>query len=230
MDQEDLRISDAERDGTIAHLRQACTDGRITLEEFTERLDLVLSARTRGQLEEVTRDLPATVSTSSVQVQRRQPTHWTVAVMSENKRTTRWRADESTNAVAVMGSCKLDLRSAEMPAGELIINAFAVMGEVKVIVPEGVQVELEGLAIMGSKECKIPPEEMFPEAPIVRVRGYAVMGSVVVVSEELSWADDMGDKFLQFQERIAEKRYRQEERRRLREERRAARRSRHHNW
>jgi len=55
----ELRASDAERDVVVTRLREAHAEGRLTVEEFSERLDAALAARTRGDLEELTRDLPA---------------------------------------------------------------------------------------------------------------------------------------------------------------------------
>ena len=54
-----LRASDAERDAAAGRLREAHAEGRLTVEEFSERLDAALAARTRGDLEALTRDLPA---------------------------------------------------------------------------------------------------------------------------------------------------------------------------
>jgi hypothetical protein len=54
-----LRASDAERDVVATRLREAHAEGRLSVEEFSERLDAALTARTRGDLEALTRDLPA---------------------------------------------------------------------------------------------------------------------------------------------------------------------------
>src|SRR5688500_15480168 len=55
---EELRIGDAERDETMAALREHYAQGRLTREELDERLDLALTARTAGDLSRVTADLP----------------------------------------------------------------------------------------------------------------------------------------------------------------------------
>ena len=53
-----IRASDAERDAVAERLRVAYAEGRLTSEEFAERLDRVLQARTRGELAGSTTDLP----------------------------------------------------------------------------------------------------------------------------------------------------------------------------
>jgi Domain of unknown function (DUF1707) len=53
-----LRASDAEREAVIGQLDQALSDGRITVSEFDERVRLAWAARTLGDLEGLTGDLP----------------------------------------------------------------------------------------------------------------------------------------------------------------------------
>lgn len=53
-----VRASDAEREQVAERLREAHAEGRLTVEEFTERLDAVYTARTHGDLVPLTHDLP----------------------------------------------------------------------------------------------------------------------------------------------------------------------------
>lgn len=54
----EMRASDADRDRVAATLREHCAQGRITMDELQERLDATYEARTLGQLDAVTHDLP----------------------------------------------------------------------------------------------------------------------------------------------------------------------------
>ena len=54
----ELRVSDAERDGVVERLARALREGRITVAEFEERTDRAYAARTRGDLDDLTEDLP----------------------------------------------------------------------------------------------------------------------------------------------------------------------------
>ena len=56
----DLRASDAERERTLTELRGHASKGRLTVEELAERTDAALAARTRGELDALTADLPRT--------------------------------------------------------------------------------------------------------------------------------------------------------------------------
>jgi hypothetical protein len=55
----DVRVSDADRQVVIEALQRHTGDGRLTLEEFEERVDEVLGARTRADLDATLRELPA---------------------------------------------------------------------------------------------------------------------------------------------------------------------------
>lgn len=54
----DLRIGDADREAAAANLREHYAQGRLTLEEFNQRLDAVFASTTQSQLNRITRDLP----------------------------------------------------------------------------------------------------------------------------------------------------------------------------
>lgn len=56
----DLRIGDAERDAAAERLRESFAQGRLTMDEFNERLSTALAATTQSQLSQLTRDLPHT--------------------------------------------------------------------------------------------------------------------------------------------------------------------------
>jgi len=61
----DLRIGDAERETAAATLREHYAQGRLTLDEFNQRLDAVFKATTQRQLNLITRDLPHAAAPSA---------------------------------------------------------------------------------------------------------------------------------------------------------------------
>jgi len=61
----DLRIGDADRETVATRLREHYVQGRLTLEEFNERLDAVFAATTQSQLGALTHDLPPVAAPSS---------------------------------------------------------------------------------------------------------------------------------------------------------------------
>ena len=192
-DQSRLRISDADRHQVAEVLRQAAGDGRIDLAELDERLEATYAAKTYGELVPITVDLP--VHNRPVPAMRPASTPvWSpgtgtgprysgsVAVMSETKRVGPWVVEDNHTAFALMGSVVLDLRQAQFETRELTLYAHAVMGEVRVVVDAGTTVVVEGTAVMGEYSEQRPrvPFDAEKGGPVVRVKGFALMGSVHV--------------------------------------------------
>jgi len=55
----DMRAGDEDRDRTVSLIREAFTEGRLTNDEFQDRLAKAQQARTFGDLDALTTDLPA---------------------------------------------------------------------------------------------------------------------------------------------------------------------------
>lgn len=51
-------MGDVEREAVVRRLGRALGEGRITVAEFDERVAAACASRTRGQLDELTADLP----------------------------------------------------------------------------------------------------------------------------------------------------------------------------
>jgi Domain of unknown function (DUF1707) len=54
-----LRASDSDREHAAKRLRQATAEGRLTADEFEERLEVLFGSRTYGELDALLADLPA---------------------------------------------------------------------------------------------------------------------------------------------------------------------------
>ena len=183
-----IRASDADRERVVALLHQACAEGRLTVEEFGERSASAYAARTHAELGGLTSDLvpgaeahpvawsgpaadPGDVAASGSPV---------VAVFSGARRVGRWRPARRETAVAVFGGVELDLRDAELPPGGMQLSAWAVFGGVNVTVPEGVRVEVSGIAVFGGRQVHGGDAPHSPQAYTVRVHAIAVFGGVNV--------------------------------------------------
>jgi hypothetical protein len=190
---DELLASDFERRTVESELSDACGQGRLSLEEFSERLDRANAARTRGELAVLVDDLPA--GTALVAASDIRPTRWTVAIMGGHVRRGRWRPSKRTTGVAVMGGTVLDLREAAVGSRPQHVTAIAVMGGVDVVVPEGTRVELRGVPVMGCTRNGVPStgDALSLAEPVVRVRALALMGGVKVKTKPGSVAIDRHD-------------------------------------
>lgn len=190
-----LRISDEDRHQVAEVLRRAAGEGRIDLEELDQRLEATYRAKTYGELVPITADLPVAGDPRPTAPARpsasglvRPPGSGaasypaTFSVMSETRRVGRWRVEETQSAFALMGSVTLDLREAEFADRQVVVNASAVMGEVKIVVNAQTAVVVEGVGVMGEYTEQRPrvTADLTDDSPVVRVRGLALMGSVHV--------------------------------------------------
>ena len=162
-------------------LRVHTSEGRLTLDEFSDRVGRALAATTRADLDAVVDDLP-TQSAPIPDNRRRRATRWVVAVMSGATRKGRWRTGSSITAVAIMGGAELDFRQAEIDAPEVVVTAFALMGGIDIVVPEGIEVELTGMPIMGGKHIRVADVPILPGSPRIVIRAFPIMGGVTVRS------------------------------------------------
>lgn len=100
--------------------------------------------------------------------------------MGGGDRKGRWRIAARSTVVNVMGGADLDLRDALIDSNETVITVISVMGGSDIIVPEGVDVQLGGFAVMGGNDFEIEGPRPGPGAPVVRVRAFSLMGGTDV--------------------------------------------------
>jgi hypothetical protein len=175
-----IRASDRERDVALRRLQVAFGEGRLTDDEFDERMRAALAARTYRDLDVLLTDLPPDAGTGAVTDTRPVPPvsgrtagRFQVAYKDSVRRAGRWRVPERYNAVIYKGSCLLDLRAAELDGPIITIFAVAYKSEIEIIVPPGVRVELSGFGTSG--EVHGDPG---PNAPVIVVRGFAYKGGI----------------------------------------------------
>ena len=107
---------------------------------------------------------------------------WMVSVFGDITRRGSWPSRDRLSPVAVFGDIDLDFRLAGMPAGQVAINAVAPFGNIDVLVPDGVQVDVGGFTLFGSKKIAVGDATENESAAVVRVRGFSLLGSVKVSS------------------------------------------------
>lgn len=178
-----MRASDADRDQYASVLQDAYAQGRLTRDEYDERLDACMRAKTYGELSPLVADLPPAnlpvVRPAADVVPASRPSAAMIAIFSGVERKGIWELTDDNVALAVFGSVEIDLRQATIPAGESEIRAFAILGSVEIIVEPGTLVDCSGIGILGdfSGTKNVPPR---PDSPLIRVTGLALLGSVTV--------------------------------------------------
>lgn len=171
-----IRVSDQERDAALGLLGEHAAAGRLTVDELEDRASQALAARTRGDLAVLTSDLPQ----AGAPVTRRKPVRWMVAILSGSNQRGRYRLAGTLNAVSILGGDQIDLRDAEISDGEVTVNAVSVIGGPTIYLPDTVNVEVEGMSIIGgNSELGTRPRPR-PGAPLVRIRTYNLLGGSTI--------------------------------------------------
>jgi hypothetical protein len=148
----DLRVSDAEREHVVGVLQKAIGRGMIDLDEFTERTDIALAARTRGELNVVLADLPGLVHRgATVSAMAPPPTGdpsrrlELTAHGSTLSRAGRWVVPAEVLVRNKYGSTRLDFTEAQVDSVVVRIDLDTKWGSVELVIPEQAAVDLNAI-------------------------------------------------------------------------------------
>ncbi len=195
-DPRQFRASDQDRERVVQILNTAMAEGRLTIDELTERIDSAYHAKTIGELEPITADLPAHQALWPAVPQQPLPlaandsgiSHYGgsaptistgLAVLSSREIKGQWTMPSQFTAFAMMGSVEIDLTEANFARGEVTITAIAYWGSVEITVPDDITVICSGLGILGAFEDNAHVRGV-PGAPVLRVNGIAIMAGVEI--------------------------------------------------
>jgi hypothetical protein len=177
-----LLASDAERDQSVELLRSAVVEGRLTLEEFTERVELAQAARTDLELAALARDLPASAPSASGSLADagEPPTERHRAFCSRISRSGPWSLPTRGSYSSIFGTIDLDLRQARLSADVTELDVFNLFGTVTVIVPEGAEVSVDGGGLFASQVIDSPQVPRVRDAPKLRIHASGPGGTLYV--------------------------------------------------
>ncbi len=228
----------AQRERTIQQLCDEFAADHLEVAEFEQRLDSANRALTLAELDALTADLPARAAAANVPAPAAEPAAtvpptWRqrarqlfVGIMGGVTRRGRWQPARESTAIAVMGGILLDFREAQLPPGETVLHAIAFWGGVSIVVPPELNVEVNGIGIMGGFDhLGHAPGTAAPDAPRLHIDGVAIMGGVDVQvkgpNEPTPWDSHRADhaQRQEAKQRLRERRHQlKEEARRLKDE------------
>jgi Domain of unknown function (DUF1707) len=179
-----LRVSDADRNGTLRRLHNAVALGLIDIEEFEERSVQVSSARMRAELDVLVDDLPgpgAIVTSAADRVELR-------GVLGSLKRHGEWTVPTRLALVRRMGSVDLDLTRAKFGGPIVVIELDLRLGGLDLRLPDGASASIDDVeVIVGSARDhrKDAPAEGNPH---VILTGKVVCGGVDIRGPRRGWS------------------------------------------
>lgn len=184
------------RERALDSLTSKFASGSITLEEYEKRAGLIQQADSPSEVrlhaseaslaEAPYAEAPASHRQEEAIVERRSGSpEFSLCVMGDRRLSGDWLNSDQATSLTLMGSTTLDLRDTALPPGRLKIDALAIMGEIKVIVPRGVPVKMSAFPFMGEARVSREVQQRIVDRdlPWVDVSGMALMGSIIVKSE-----------------------------------------------
>ena len=105
-------------------------------------------------------------------------TNWHVTLLGGLAREGRWHTRRRTVSVGLVGGADLDLTEAVIPDEGTTVVKVTLLGGVKLTVPAGADVRVQGLSLIGRR--RVEEGETDPGAPIVNVHAYSIIGGVKV--------------------------------------------------
>ncbi len=172
----------------IEQLKLNFAHDNLEVEDFESRLEKANKSALKQTLLELVSDLPRlkdidTKETSAyegpftINTGRVEDTANMVAILGGNTRKGVWKPARSTRVVAFLGGTELDYTEAALPPGVTDLNVFCFMGGVEITVPEGMNVVVDVIPILGGVDNNADTVEN-PDGPTLRVRGFIAMGGV----------------------------------------------------
>jgi hypothetical protein len=176
-----ILAGDEEREHSTQLLSRAVVEGRLTLEEFSDRVGRAQAARTREELATLTNDLPAAPPATSTEVTAPHQRH--VAFCSRLVRSGPWELAAKSEFRSICGTITLDLSQARLAGSAVELEIFNLFGTVTVIVPESIEVNVSGGGMFASQVIQPPNSPPVAGAPKLRINARGPGGTLYVRSK-----------------------------------------------
>ena len=170
-----MRASDADRETVVARLQAAVGEGRIDLDEFGQRADAAYAAVSRAELDLLVADLPADAP-PPVEIVGQRPQEEVTSVFGDV--TVAVASTPPKRVGTVFGDVRIDLRGLRTHADRIDLYLSTVLGDIDVIVAEGVDAELHGRTVLGDRKVQLAPVRRLTGTPLVVVHAKAIFGDL----------------------------------------------------
>jgi len=170
----ELRASDADRDRVVDVLRDAAADGRLTVDEFDERMAAALSSRTLRELAALTADLgpaPAAAARPVAASPQAEDVMWLDQRGGSIRRADRWVVPRQMELRTSWCDVTLDFTDAVITYDTLRVDMRVRGGSLVLVTRPGVVVDADYLRVRYTDIDIYPGSE--PSAPVVLRVGLA---------------------------------------------------------
>jgi hypothetical protein len=181
------------RELVISRLSDGYARDLIDVDELERRLDLAHGAHSLAELDQLVADLGAPAPAASTALvlagptaiddPERADTRRLRVVMSAIERRGRWTVPRSLDLRVLWGNAELDFREASLGPGITTIHVRVFMGNLEVVLPPGLAIEVDVSSFAGSvtERHRVPPDAD-PGRPQIRIVGTVRFGNLEITT------------------------------------------------
>jgi hypothetical protein len=179
------------REHVIRRLAEAYAEDAFDIDELERRLDLAHSAGSIAEIDALVADLAPSPATTALVVAGptavddpdRPQTKKLRVILSAVERRGRWAVPRAMDLRVVWGNAELDFRDASLGAGTTTIDVRVVMGNLEVILPPNLAIDVDVSSVAGSvtERHRVPPEAD-AALPVIRIVGTVWFGNLEIVT------------------------------------------------
>lgn len=139
------------RDRVVESLSTSYANGMLEVDELDRRLALAHTAKNVGELDALVTDLSRSALVPAQRIR---------ILFGSIERIGPWTVPQHLQARVVCGNLELDLRDAQLAPGVTTIEVDVTMGNVELVVPPGMRVDVEVSSFLGAVEERterVPP-------------------------------------------------------------------------
>ncbi len=177
----------------ITRLSDAYATDLFDVDELDRRLDLAHGARTVAELDTLIEDLGAAPATTAlvprstalqaVDDAARPAAKKLRVIMGTIERRGRWTVPQQLSTRVFWGNAELDFREASLAPGVTEIAVRVVMGNLELILPPDLAIDVDVSSVMGNVEERHRiPVDPDPARPMLRVTGSVLMGNLEITT------------------------------------------------
>jgi hypothetical protein len=182
------------REQVITRVSEGYAQDLFDVDELERRLDLAHGARSIAELEALVGDLTTTAppptttalvvaGPTAIDDPHRLETKLQRVIMSSVERRGRWSVPRALELRVLWGNAELDFRDASLAAGVTTIHVRVLMGNVEIILPPslGIDVDVSSFAGSVTERHRVPPDAD-PARPLIRIVGTVRFGNLEITT------------------------------------------------